>query len=576
MNRTKQILKMAINERVKKVFIKKLKEKIKDEESYREICEEKGRDISAIDEIDIDFIDLDVSARTINKKVDLNEKLLEGPFRDIMRYVIHEVTHVFQQENGEVNEGSADKSGTDYLDDDNEEEAFSFQVDYMKDHYPDDDIIKYLEQLLDHHEIFNKKDRKEKIKELCADISVDLEKLASIENDLISQYPELEEYINNFVNNRKYLRWYIKQLISFSDKDNGNEKLSNLLEKFEKNINLLPSKDINHYTFESLQDEIGKIDNLKEQAADFSGKYFTLLKDKREEYYSLGKKESRAKAYEDGRMFLDSIEPKALQILVRKEIRKHIGEREKIEKTEATYDSFKRQVGVIYEDGKFLIIRPLTIQSAIYFGRNTKWCTSMKEGNRFHDVLGGVLYIINKEAGPDDLLGKIGGELTYNDGIHFVDKNDNKIEESVVIEYIGDVWNNKTVSNLFDFGAHSNFGENPRPELYKNLTFEDVKKEVDYIKKSKYKLLEYHGKFRALEDFLNWAIYYNTNKDIINFILDEFIREGEISKQNFLNALKNEEISKYYCEDNIKKIDRDVESLKEKYNKKILAGELFN
>ena len=157
MTRTKQILKIAINERVKKIFIKKLKDKIKDEESYREICGEKGREVDAIDDVEIDFIDLDVSARTINKKIDLNEKLLEGPFRDIMRYVIHEVSHVFQQENGEVDEGSADKSGVDYLEDDNEEEAFSFQIDYMKDHYCDDDIIKYLEQLLDHHEIFNKK-----------------------------------------------------------------------------------------------------------------------------------------------------------------------------------------------------------------------------------------------------------------------------------------------------------------------------------------------------------------------------------------------------------------------------------
>jgi len=152
----------------KKSIVRKIKTEIKEEKAYKKVCREKGRPLDAVDKVNINFVELDVSARTVNKQIDLNKQLLEGPFKDIMRYVIHEVAHVFQQENGEVNEGSADKSGDDYLDDDNEEEAFGFQIDYMKDHCADSEINEYLEQLLDHHKIFNKKDRKEKIKDLIA------------------------------------------------------------------------------------------------------------------------------------------------------------------------------------------------------------------------------------------------------------------------------------------------------------------------------------------------------------------------------------------------------------------------
>lgn len=170
-SRKDKIFKIARKERVKNLIIKRIKKEIKNEDAYKEICKKKNKPLDIIDKVNINFIELDVSARTANARIDLNEKLLDGPFRDIMRYIVHEITHVFQQIDGDVDEGSANKSGDDYLADDNEEEAFGFQVDYMKDHYPDMEIVNYLEQLLDHHKIFNKKERKERIRELTGDMN---------------------------------------------------------------------------------------------------------------------------------------------------------------------------------------------------------------------------------------------------------------------------------------------------------------------------------------------------------------------------------------------------------------------
>lgn len=108
-----------------------------------------------------------MSAKTINGLVVLNENLIEtGKWEDIMRYVIHEVVHVMQQEAGKV-QGKVDKD--EYLDDENEQEAFQAQIEYMDDHEPPEKIQQYLEQLLDHHDVKGPK-RKHYIRELTKDI----------------------------------------------------------------------------------------------------------------------------------------------------------------------------------------------------------------------------------------------------------------------------------------------------------------------------------------------------------------------------------------------------------------------
>jgi hypothetical protein len=151
-----------------KALIKKLKKEIKKEDEYIEKCEEYSKDPDFINGVEISFDDnLDVSAKTVNGEIFLNGKLFDGgDWDDQMRYVIHEITHVMQQEAGKVKE-KTDRD--DYLDDENEIEAFQAQLSYMSENESPEEIQKYLEQLLDHHGIKGK-ERKLKIEELTEDV----------------------------------------------------------------------------------------------------------------------------------------------------------------------------------------------------------------------------------------------------------------------------------------------------------------------------------------------------------------------------------------------------------------------
>ena len=115
----------------------------------------------------LSFGPLDVSAKTVNGEIIINEQLLEeGDWDDIMRYVVHEMTHVMQQEAGKV-DGTTDKDK--YLEDENEVEAFSVQIEYMDEHVPHKELQEYLENLLDHHGVEGK-ERKKILHTLTKDI----------------------------------------------------------------------------------------------------------------------------------------------------------------------------------------------------------------------------------------------------------------------------------------------------------------------------------------------------------------------------------------------------------------------
>lgn len=149
-------------------LINELKKGIKKEEEYIDKCEEYDMSINFVNDVPMSFDDnLDVSAKTINKEVFLNGKLFDkGDWVDLMRYVLHELIHVMQQDNGKV-KGKVDKE--DYLDDENEVEAFQAQLSYMSKHETPQEIQEYLENLLDHHDIKGK-ERKEKKEKLTEEI----------------------------------------------------------------------------------------------------------------------------------------------------------------------------------------------------------------------------------------------------------------------------------------------------------------------------------------------------------------------------------------------------------------------
>lgn len=142
-----------------------MKDEVQDEELFIEKCKEYDVDPSVINDVNVSFDDdLDVSAKTVNGDIFLNGKLFdEGDEMIAKRYLYHEFCHYLQQTSGLVTEKTKKE---DYLDDPNEIEAFNTQIEFMEETDSPKEVKKYINELLDHHHITNRKERQEKIKKL--------------------------------------------------------------------------------------------------------------------------------------------------------------------------------------------------------------------------------------------------------------------------------------------------------------------------------------------------------------------------------------------------------------------------
>lgn len=125
-------------------------------------------DVSEIDMIPTCFADLDVSARTDHGIVYLNYTLLcDGDFFKDYSYLVHEYSHVAQQTTGNKATKGADDGI--YLDNPHEIEGFQNQIEWIAETFGDNDADKYVDKMLNHHEMKGKK-KEEKKQELKAKI----------------------------------------------------------------------------------------------------------------------------------------------------------------------------------------------------------------------------------------------------------------------------------------------------------------------------------------------------------------------------------------------------------------------
>ena len=105
----------------------------------------------ALSAMPVEFAELDVSAKTKDGVVYLNNKLLEdGDFWEDLHYIVHEACHYLQQLTGEVFD-YGDLEKYEYLDKPTEVEAFKYQIMFIDDYKGKDSADQYLEDLLDHH-----------------------------------------------------------------------------------------------------------------------------------------------------------------------------------------------------------------------------------------------------------------------------------------------------------------------------------------------------------------------------------------------------------------------------------------
>lgn len=133
-------------------LLAKAKEEWKKSETIQDMCEEYGVDVNYIDLIPMAFLDdLDVSARTDKGIIYFNSKLIDDFLENQLHYGSHELRHHFQQCFGD---GPTEPiSDVNYLDNENEQEGFQSQTEYITETEGPEKAEKYVEKVLQHHEI---------------------------------------------------------------------------------------------------------------------------------------------------------------------------------------------------------------------------------------------------------------------------------------------------------------------------------------------------------------------------------------------------------------------------------------
>ena len=106
---------------------------------------------------------------------------------------------------------------------------------------------------------------------------------------------------------------------------------------------------------------------------------------------------------------------------------------------------------VVYDDGRYFVVNPLTHESSCYYGKGTKWCTAAESDSHFkrYNDDGKLFYILDRTLPTNDpfykvaLLRKFDGDKTYYDAKDDTIKsgwiyNTNKLKEilSSVDDYL--------------------------------------------------------------------------------------------------------------------------------------------
>lgn len=146
-------------------IINAVKEKVKKNQVVIDLFKDYEKNVNEIDLVPMFFADIPVSARTEKAIIYFSYSLLcDGDFEKDDHYMAHELTHFLQQTcNNKPTKGSTENN---YLDNKYEKEGFQIQTKYISDTRNDDIAEKYIEKVLDHHEVDDFSDRKKRKKEL--------------------------------------------------------------------------------------------------------------------------------------------------------------------------------------------------------------------------------------------------------------------------------------------------------------------------------------------------------------------------------------------------------------------------
>jgi hypothetical protein len=146
-------------------MIEQLKDEIRNDPVIKKVFKDYDIDFSEFDMIPICVAQLPVSARTDHAVIYLNEGLLkEEDFLKNAHYLVHEMTHWCQQTTG--NKPTPGSDADDYLYNPAEVESFQNQTQYISHSIGDEAAEEYINQVLDKHEVTDKKERKDRTEKL--------------------------------------------------------------------------------------------------------------------------------------------------------------------------------------------------------------------------------------------------------------------------------------------------------------------------------------------------------------------------------------------------------------------------
>ena len=301
--------------------------------------------------------------------------------------------------------------------------------------------------------------------------------------NLISKYGDEPIFKdNNFISNivdsdpsstKKYSEWSIKQVIEFM-KVNDGASLPDVIVQITDLI-----KNFNDLSLTITDEDIDFAKKLH------SGINDTYLKGAPKDIH-------RYKSYWELQTVLSAIEKK---------------KKDREQEKEALKD-----VDKLYEDSRFLVVRPYSHDASCYYGSNTKWCTASKNNrgyfNRYVDS-GILIYVIDKKS-SDETLGKMAININENGNIWIYDQKDNQRSEDFLLDRF-----------------------EPISEVIKKI----LKGDTDYEKLIRIK----EGKIRASQQRLTAPYFEDMNENDIFLRFDD-VREY-LSLMN--EALEDYEIDAY-------------------------------
>ena len=129
-------------------MIEEMRKCVKKDEGVQKKFKKYDVPLDKIDDVHIEFADLDVSAKTKDKKIYINRGLIDQ-IDDLTHYVAHEMIHFLQQYVGATR---GHEATDDYLHKSTEQEAYRVQLNFKEENESPEESQRYLDDLLDYHD----------------------------------------------------------------------------------------------------------------------------------------------------------------------------------------------------------------------------------------------------------------------------------------------------------------------------------------------------------------------------------------------------------------------------------------